>query len=127
MTVTKVSFDFDDCLSEKEVQDYAQSLVDRGIEVWITTRRLETSLEHPNIDLKKVAKKLGIPDKRITFMGMQWKYVFLKNSDFIWHIDDDIEDLKRISAFATTGIKCILYTPRGQWRGHCERFINLNS
>ena len=37
----KVSFDFDGTLSRKDVQEYAKSLVNSGLEVWIVTSRFD--------------------------------------------------------------------------------------
>ena len=35
----KVSFDFDECLDEYEVQEYCRELIKRGYDVWICTAR----------------------------------------------------------------------------------------
>ena len=91
----KVSFDFDDTLSYEEVQEYAKSLIEQGIDVHIVTSRYEDVTRYPfNIsnhdDLNTVATKLGIDLDNIHFTNMENKYHFFqKNSDFIWHLDND--------------------------------------
>ena len=98
----KVSFDFDDTLDRETVQKYAAELIERGFEVWIVTSRYDTETyikihhteyhygELANKDLFDVAKKLGIPEERIKFLGYAEKCNwFKKNKDFIFHLDDD--------------------------------------
>jgi len=63
----RVTFDFDGTLDMKIVQEYAKSLIDRGVDVWICTARFEPGYEHlwggkewSNADLDEVAETLGI-------------------------------------------------------------------
>ena len=87
----KVSFDFDGTLSRTDVQIYAKSLIDNGIDVWICTSRLEPSKAHRedwNDDLFLVSDKLKIPREKIIFTNLTDKSQILKDHNFIWHLDD---------------------------------------
>ena len=125
----KVSFDFDGTLSRIDVQKYAKTLLDKGIEVWIvTSRNHEKNAENLqwNDDLYEVAKSLKIPKSQIHFMNW-WltendKWEFLKDHAFIWHLDDDFTELKKIKRNTKTlGISCFGNTT---WKRKCDKLIN---
>ena len=125
----KVSFDFDGTLSRKDVQEYAKSLLERGIEVWITTSRSHESNAEAmewNDDLYLVARELGIPKSQIHFMNA-WIYgddksYWLKDQDFIWHLDDDWLELKSIQRECkqTFGISVF---GTNTWKQKCDKLL----
>lgn len=130
----KVSFDFDGTLAEKHVQEYARELLQRSdIEVWIVTSRFgddekykkffstTTNVNITNNDLWEVAKDLGIPKERIHFTNMEDKWKFLKDKDFIWHLDDDWVENRLILNNAK--MKAINVWGNNSWRNKCERII----
>jgi hypothetical protein len=120
-----VSIDFDGTLAIKEVQDYVQTLISRpDVRVWVTTRRFPNKPGRNNHDLYKVTRKLGIPDDRITFCHFKFKFEYISDKNFVFHLDDDPMDLKLLAKGSNGKIKCIQYTENGKWRGHCERFLN---
>jgi len=103
----KVSFDFDDTLSKPVVQKFAGKLLQNDLlEVWIVTSRLDNeSFDQKyghgfkfncNEDLFEVAEKLKIPESRIVFTQLEWKYLFFKDKDFAIHIDDLPQDIEYI-------------------------------
>jgi len=92
----RVSFDFDSTLNRKDIEDFAFSLIRKGIEVWVCTSRDHednqpdwiisgTISKRGNDDLYKVTDKLKIPRERIIFTNHQFKSEFLDKS-FLWHI-----------------------------------------
>jgi len=97
----KVSFDFDGTLEKEEVQQYAKELVNRGIEVWITTTRFQDTRRYAmkcsNKDLYNVAKEVGIIPERIQFTNMEWKAPTLIKSGFIWHLDDNETEFEMLA------------------------------
>lgn len=129
----KVSFDFDGTLERESVQKYAKELINNGIEVWIVTSRLTTENyikqyftsqyngELANKDLYDVAKELGIPESRIHFTNFQMKSDFLKDKNFVWHIDDDWCENRDIlkNAQPTKAINAI----GPNWKGKCEKVL----
>ena len=120
-----VSFDFDGTLEFPEVQAYAAELMKReDVTVWVTTRRFSNKLGRKNLDLYKVTKKLGIPNERITFCNLLYKFEIISNKPFIWHLDDDPEDLNALSKGSNGRIKCIQFMSGGKWAGWCEKFLN---
>jgi len=123
----KVSFDFDATLSTEHIQKYAKELIERGIEVWIVTSRWENvdNYKHfinaTNDDLFKVAEDLGIPRERIHFTNMEDKWEFLKDKDFIVHLDDDWVENKMILKYTKT--KAVNSFGNSSWRQKCERIL----
>lgn len=101
----KISFDFDGCLSLKSVQEVAQSLIEKGHEVWIVTSRFDNlkRLQYPDLntneDIFKIAQKVGIPFHRIGFTNQLPKWMFLNPGRFDMHIDDNPDELKRLAYY----------------------------
>lgn len=104
----KVSFDFDDTLSLKQIQEYAKTLAEQEIEIHIVTTRYEdlskysTKLleQYGNFnhdDLFKITKELNIPRERVHFTDFTYKCEFFKDKDFIWHLDDNQIELDLIN------------------------------
>ena len=131
----KVSFDFDGTLALESVQKYAKELVNKGIEVWITTRRYDTlerytedfqikykiiNLESEHKYLFEVADKLGISRNHIIFTNMNDKYPFVQNMGFIWHLDDDQFELDDINQFTDV----IGISVHGNYRHKCNKLLN---
>ena len=101
----KVSFDFDGTLSRKDVQELAKELIRSGYEVWIVTSRIATEpalakgwwwIERQNQELYDVAEIVGIKRENIVFTEFVDKIEFLKGKEFIFHIDDDVDELMAI-------------------------------
>lgn len=106
----KVSFDFDNTLSRKDVQRFAKELVSEGVEVWIITSRIsdeQSKLEYTcnytldrvfksNKKLFRVADNVGIKREHITFCNFAPKIDFIKNNNFLFHLDDDSDELWEI-------------------------------
>jgi len=121
----KVSFDFDGVLDREDVQKYARSLVDNGFEVWICTSRLRDK-DSPNSmwneDIYKVANYIGIDKNHIKFCGLADKYKFFIKKDFVFHLDDDLEEINLINKY--TNIIGIYLYPLDNWLESCEKIIN---
>ena len=101
----KVSFDFDGTLGRKDVQKFAKELVAQGHEVWIVTSRCATEpalakgwhwVERQNNELYAVADEVGIPRERIAFTEHVDKIEFLRGKEFVFHLDDDPDELMAI-------------------------------
>lgn len=87
----KISFDFDDTLSTKEIQRIVKHLSD-VYEVWVVTAR-DNDNPSVNDDLFKVTKALSVPTNKIVFMAGEPKHTFFKkNNGFILHVDDKKEE-----------------------------------
>lgn len=110
MNIGKVSFDFDSTLDRKDVQRFAKKLIDDGYEVWIVTTRTSTEYAKENLDqwtinrvdksnhkLFRVADNLGINREHIHFTNSKFKIEFLEGKNFIFHLDDDTDELLEIS------------------------------
>ena len=94
----KVSFDFDGTLSRPDVQAYAKELIERGIEVIVTTSRYNEEKKHlyrsnpTNDDMYAVTDNLGIKRENVHFTNMEDKVDNLQE-DVAWHLDDDEYEL----------------------------------
>ena len=89
----KISFDFDGTLALSYVQEYAKTLIKKGIDVHIVTSRV-SDIPEWNDDLFKVADNLGIKKENIHFTeGNPKVNFFINNSEFIWHLDDDYSEI----------------------------------
>lgn len=122
----RVSFDFDDTLSLNKVQEYAKWLVSEGAEVWIVTSRLsdEQSINQGwNKDLFCVADDIGIKRENIKFTPIIGKSSFFMNNDFLFHLDDDREEIDLINKYTKTkGV----WVNDDYWNLKCE-MIRLNN
>ena len=128
----KVSFDFDGTLSRKDVQEYAKSLVNSGVEVWIVTSRFDDEnamkknwhwIKGQNKNLFNVAEECGIKLDNIQFTCMESKSIFLKDKGFIFHLDDDVDELMDILD-SKDGCKPV-NVDHFDWKNTCEYCLNL--
>lgn len=128
----KVSFDYDNTLTTKEVQYYAQKLINLGYEVWIVTSRFHSDLARENNwwwiveqndKLFKVADILGIRRENIHFTNMKPKVEFLIDKDFIFHLDDDLDQLVDI---LNEKIECKpINVEHFDWLNTCNQILGL--
>lgn len=131
----QVSFDFDSTLSRNDVQDYAQSLISKGFEVWILTSRFEDCYQYPwyrgvtdehcHQDLYSVANKLNISPERIIFTNMADKAdTILERGDFnpVWHLDDDYIELNIIHKKTNTKAISVISS---SYKKKCNKELGL--
>ena len=122
-----ITFDFDDTLSTKPVQQYAKKLIDLGYNVMIVTSRIEDKLKHlhpfskSNADLYSVAKKLGISKENIKFTNQQSKSIKLPGYKSSVHLENDSRELLDIRG---TKVKGIDVTQPG-WQERADKAIKL--
>jgi hypothetical protein len=79
----KISFDFDNTLSKKWVQEIAKAMVAAGHDVYVTTARREID----STEVFAVTDELGIARKNCQFTHYADKLDFVR--DFDVHFDDD--------------------------------------
>ncbi len=128
METIKVSFDFDGVLDRPDVQRYAKSLIRRGIEVWICTARLDNDQcpnQDWNKDLFKTAKSIGIKPYHIKFCPVENKYKFFKNGGFLFHLDDDPDEINEINE--NTDVCGIFLSNHEDWLQNCENSIKYKT
>lgn len=123
----KVSFDFDGTLEHKHVQEYAKSLIEKGIEVWVVTTRWDENHKHKYPlnatldDLWIVVDKLNIPKHHVRFTCMEWKAEYLDGSSFIWHLDDNDEETEQAKIL---GINVpIIDVKNPLWKNQCNSYL----
>ena len=133
MTLKKVSFDFDSTLSRVDVQEFAKDLVNRGFHVWIVTSRCDTEsalakgwhwIKRQNQELYDVATECGIKKENIIFTEFVDKIEFLKDKNFLFHLDDDSEEIDLIqeSGDVCKGVN----VENSDWREICENILLEN-
>ena len=129
----KVSFDFDSTLDRPSVQDFAKELVNDGVEVWIVTSRCTTEyatekgwhwVDKQNRKLFRVADNIGIKREHIIFTNHVSKSEFIKGKDFIFHLDDDSDEL---IAILESGDSCKPSNVNHfDWERDCRLYIKQN-
>jgi len=87
----KISFDFDDCLSEEWIQQLAKTL-SLEHEIWIVTSRSKLA-----IDLLEVATNLCIPTERIVLTDGAMKWSSLNHYCIDVHYDDMWDEIMEIN------------------------------
>lgn len=134
--MSKVSFDYDGTLSKTSVQAYAKSLVEAGHEVWITTSRYDSIDKYSKEEVKDwqiehlptawtklfdVADEIGISREHIIFTNKEPKLPYVKEQNFLWHLDDDLEERDSITMNSKTmGIWAI----NTHWKDKCNNLLN---
>jgi hypothetical protein len=75
--------------------------------------------------LYEVAESVGIPRERIIFTEHVDKIVYLKDKNFIFHLDDDREEL---TAIITSGDKCVpVCVENDTWLQDCKDAMKKRS
>ena len=92
----KISFDFDNTLSESYVQIIAKSIINMNHDVWVITSRCSNNSVN-NQDLYKTCINLGISKSQIIFVDGERKVDEYKKGNFDLHFDDDWEDVMLIN------------------------------
>jgi len=131
----RVSFDFDSTLSLKSVQDYAESLILKGYDLWIVTSRLPDGSDPKytingmlvpidNSDLFEVTDRLGIDRNQIIFTSHKLKSKIMNEMglEFLFHLDDDWVELNHINRETKTkGVSCF---GTSGWKQKCNKILN---
>jgi hypothetical protein len=99
----KVSFDFDGVFEYKPIQYLVRKLIESGFDVHIVTGR---SSDTNNNDLFSISDKF-IRRKNVHFTNESSKFIFFKDKDFVFHLDDDELEVREINE--NTSVKGIFY------------------
>ena len=127
----KVSFDYDGTLALPQVEEFAKELVDKGYEVWIVTSRVGDDDDPPNQiwkspdwnkDLWESCERIGIPKNQVKFTKFADKIEFLKDKDYLFHLDDDLYELM---AIVESKDSCQpLNVGHFEWKENCLEVLN---
>lgn len=93
----KISFDFDDTLTKPKWRNLAKTLIDKGDQVWIITRRQHTN----SSAVYQVADMLGIPHSRVVFTDGKLKWEAVKKYGIQKHYDNNQNEIDHINALTT--------------------------
>ena len=88
----KVSFDFDDTLTQERWQNKAMMLKKEGKTVYIVTRRQEEQ----NDAVYAIADKIGIPRSRVYFTNGKMKWETIKRLGIGTHYDNNEDEIRLI-------------------------------
>lgn len=114
----RVCFDFDSTLSRPDIQEFAQEIINEGVECWICTTRYTSFFS----EVHEVAEGLGIEKHHIIFTNMKDKVEFFRGKDdwFLWHLDDNFVELNQINKETNiVGISSL----SGNWRQKCRKLL----
>jgi hypothetical protein len=92
-----ISFDFDNTLSTKKMQNIAKMFIKNGHDVYITTRRYRITPFYNNSIVYDTAENVGIPLNKIRFTDGNYKYTFLNEFDI--HFDDEVKEIDLINNY----------------------------
>jgi hypothetical protein len=113
----KFSFDFDETLDHICVQKFAKELIERGIDVHVVTNN------HVEYYVLETTNELNIPKNNVHFLGYTKKYIyFANNSDYIFHLDNDYQDVDEINSF--TNVIGVLFDEK--WKETCLKILHDN-
>ena len=90
--INKISFDFDDTLTQERWQNKAMKLIEEGKTVYIITRRQESD----SAPVYAVAEKIGIPRSRVKFTNGKLKWETIKRLGIGEHYDNNEDEIKTI-------------------------------
>jgi hypothetical protein len=94
----KVSFDFDSCLSEDDIQKIAGVFIQSPLcQTFIITSRSNNEF-CKNTDLFKIANNLGIKKENIHFTDGDFKWRKIKELGITFHFDDMEDEVHLINA-----------------------------
>ena len=125
----KISFDFDDTLSRKDIQLFVKVLqLSRLVDIWIITSRYDDDTasrvyrrDNINDELWDVASRLNIPKSKVIFTNMRNKFYYISTGNFLFHLDNDFEELDLINRYTLCkGISCF---KSGNWLQKCMKLI----
>lgn len=123
----KVSFDYDGTLALPSVEEFAKELVEQGYDVWVITSRVgDDDLENSfqpwrtpdwNRDLWDSCERIGIPKDNVVFTSFKEKIDYLKDKNYIFHLDDDLYEL---TAIMESKDSCMpLNVGHSDWKRNC--------
>ena len=130
----KVSFDFDSTLDRQDVQRFAKELVKAGHEVWVVTSRCTTEyatekgwhwVDKQNRKLFRVADNIGIKREHIVFTNHVSKSESIKDKGFVFHLDDDVDELMDI--IATKDPCKPINVDHFEWEMDCRKIIEIEN
>ncbi len=133
LNMKKVSFDFDSTLDREDVQEFARTLSLTGYEVWITTTRQNTEnalarghhwVERQNEQLYEVAASCWIKKDHIKFTEFVDKIEFINGKNFLFHLDDDVEELVLISESNDDCVPVDVNLPG--WKEKCLEILKIS-
>lgn len=101
--MTRISVDFDGCLSEKKIQDIVKNIISAGHDVYILTSRndgiLRIDYSHQygtNEVVYQVASEVGVKPWKVCFTNQTSKAKYLANTKIQIHIDNNPKELEAI-------------------------------
>ena len=90
--MNKVSFDFDDTLTQERWQNKAMMLKEEGKTVYIVTRRQEEQ----NDAVYAIAEKIEVPRSRVYFTNGKMKWETIKRLGIGTHYDNNEDEIRLI-------------------------------
>lgn len=118
----KVSFDYDGTLALPHVEEFAKELVNKGYEVWVVTSRTDDEPTNLNNDLWESCKRIGIPNTQVKFTKFVDKIEYLKDNNYLFHLDDDLYEL--IAIMESKDSCKPLNVGHSDWKENCIEVLN---
>ena len=116
--IVRVSVDYDNVLTEDDVQDYVKRISDGGFDVWVVSSREDTKANRREI--YKVSSPLGVMWEHVVLTD-GFKFKAIKKIQPVWHLDDDWIDLSMIKSKTKT--VAIRYSFNPEWQKQCNEAL----
>lgn len=113
----RISFDFDQTLSNKSVQDFTEMILVGNYELFVITKRFHYPQKHisnANNDIRLVCAKLRIPWENVIFTNNISKASFIVDNKIDVHLEND---LMQVNELAVKEVAEIVYVhPSNKWQ-----------
>jgi len=110
----KIALDFENVLTKNKGFDFANDLLNEGVEVHIITSRIGHIKSEQNRDLLKVVRDLNLPYSNVIFTLNKQGY-FANHSGFKFYASDNMIDLQLVDK----DVNCIPVFGNNNWISDC--------
>lgn len=114
----KVAIDFENTLTKFEVFEFANDLLNEGIEVHVLTSRIGHIKSDYNKDILKMARGLNIPYANLIFTNDKKDY-FINHPIYEFCLSDNLIDLQLVDVL----VKTVPIFGNKNWKRECLGLI----
>ena len=110
----KIALDFENVLTTNKGFDFANDLLNEGVEVYVVSSRIGHIKSNHNSDLLKVVRHLNLPYSNVIFTLNKQGY-FANHSGFKFYLSDNMIDLQLVDK----DVNSIPLFGNENWRSDC--------
>lgn len=118
----KVAIDFENTLTKFEVFEFANDLLNEGIEVHVLTSKIGHIKSDYNKDILKAARGLNIPYANVIFTNDKRDY-FLSHKGYEFYLSDNLIDLQLVDGL----VKTVPIFGNKNWKRECLGLVGCKA